>query len=124
MMREGGRGDESMGAVVRGMMAGALLALVIVPPAMAAKICIDTRDIRNQTVEGRGTSILFSMRDGSQYRNKLLGACPSLVFEGFIWTIRNPDNSVCDNETSLRVLRSEEVCMLGKFEQVTPPRPK
>jgi len=111
-----------MRAVFKGVIAGAVLVLAIVPAAMAAKTCIDTRSIKNQTVEGRGISILFTMRDGSQYRNKLLGPCPSLVFDGYIWTILNPDNTVCDDEQSLRVLRSGEVCMLGKFEQVTPPR--
>ena len=62
----------------------------------------------------------FKMRDGTQWRNKLQGRCPDLAYEGFAWYIRNPDNSVCENEESLKVLQSPEVCQLGKFEKVTP----
>ena len=99
--------------------AGLLLAAA---PAMAATVCIDTRQIDSQKVEGRGASILFKMRDGGSWRNTLRAPCPDLVFEGFAWTIRNPDNTVCENMESLRVLRSGEICMLGKFTRVDSPK--
>ena len=83
-------------------------------------ICISTRDIVSSHEEGNGAALLFKMRDGTQYRNKLQGKCPDLVFNGYEWNIRNPDYSVCENEQSLRVLQSGQVCMLGKFEKLSP----
>jgi len=89
---------------------------------MAATICIDTRQIESQKVEGRGASILFKMKDGGSWRNTLQAPCPDLDFEGFVWTIRNPDNTVCESMESLRVLRSGQICMLGKFSRVDSPK--
>lgn len=93
-------------------------------PAMAAPdVCISTRDIQDQTVENRGRAIVFKMRNGTQWRNTLRGACPDLIFNGFVWTVRNPGEQVCENEQSLRVLQSGQVCMLGKFEKLPPAKP-
>jgi hypothetical protein len=99
----------------------AVLLLAGASPAMAdARICINTRDITSSKPDKDGSSILFKMRDGTQWRNTLQGRCPDLAYEGFAWSVRNPDNSVCENEESLKVLQSAEVCQLGKFEKVTP----
>lgn len=106
------------------VMAAASLAMAAAP-ALAATTCINTRDIKNQTVEGRGAALLFTMKDGTQYRNRLRGVCPDLMFNGFVWVIRNPDQSVCDNMETIRVLRSGEICQIGEFEKVSraPARP-
>jgi len=102
---------------------------VAAAPALAATTCIDTRNIKDQTVEGRGTALLFTMKDGTQYRNRLKGICPDLMFNGFVWTIRNPDNTVCDNMETIRVIRSGEICQIGTFEKLSrapgnrPPAP-
>jgi hypothetical protein len=110
------------------MVAAASMA-VAAAPALAATTCINTRDIKNQTVEGRGTALLFTMKDGTQYRNRLKGVCPDLMFNGFVWVIRNPDQTVCDNMETIRVLRSGEICQIGAFEKVSrapanrPPAP-
>jgi len=93
-------------------------------PALAApNICIDTRKIVSSTPQGHGRAILFKMRDGTLWRNNLRGVCPGLDFDGYAWTVRNPDSSVCENEETLRVLQSGEICALGKFEKVTPAGP-
>jgi len=63
------------------------------------------------------------MRDGTQWRNTLQGACPDLIFNGFVWTLRNPGEQVCEREQSLRVLQSGQVCMLGKFEKLPAAKP-
>jgi hypothetical protein len=99
--------------------AGLLLAAA---PAMAATVCIDTRQIDSQKVEGHGSSILFKMKDGGSWRNTLQAPCPDLDFEGFSWVVRNPDNTVCENMQSMRVLRSGQICMLGKFTRVDSPK--
>jgi hypothetical protein len=108
----------------------ALLAAMFlaVAPAMAAPaICINTRDISNSEEQNNGKAILFKMRDGTQWRNTLQTPCPDLKFNGYSWVVRNPDESVCENVQSLRVLQSGEVCVLGKFEKVdklAPAHPK
>jgi hypothetical protein len=97
----------------------AVLYLGTAPAVADEHICINTRDIASSKPDKSGGSILFKMRDGTQWRNTLRGRCPDLVFEGYSWTVRNADNSVCENEESLKVLQSPEVCQLGKFEKVT-----
>jgi hypothetical protein len=92
-------------------------------PALAAgKICLSTRHMESTTPKDDGTAITFKMRDGSVWRNDLHGRCPDLRFNGFAWTVRNPDGTVCEDEETLRVLRSGEICALGKFTQVAPAR--
>ena len=87
-------------------------------PALAASVCIDTRQIASSTPQDKGSVLLFKMRDGTQWRNKLQGSCPDLTFNGYSWTVRNGDNTVCENQQSLTVLHSGETCTLGKFEKV------
>jgi len=93
-------------------------------PANAANICISTRDVLDTQPQDDGKAIIFRMRNGAVWRNDLQGACPDLRFDGFAWTIRNPDETVCENMQTLRVLRSGEICALGKFTQTKPPRKK
>jgi len=93
-------------------------------PADAANICISTRDIVDTQPQNDGKALFFKMRNGSEWRNDLQGTCPDLRFDGFAWTIRNPDETVCENMQTLRVLRSGEICALGKFTQTKPPRKK
>jgi hypothetical protein len=101
----------------------ALVTVTAVMPAEAAgKICLQTRNMRESTPQNDGTAITFKMNDGSVWRNDLRGRCPDLKFNGFVWTVRNPGGSVCENEETIRVLRSGEVCALGKFTQVAPSR--
>jgi hypothetical protein len=100
----------------------ALLLAAGVLPVQAATICISTRDIVDSQPQDDGKAILFKMRDGSTWRNDLQGACPDLKFDGFAWTIRDPDEQVCEHQQSLRVLRSGQICVLGKFTQTKAPK--
>jgi hypothetical protein len=102
--------------------ATAVSLIAVSAPALAATVCLSTRNIRSTTPKDDGTAITFKMQDGSVWRNDLRGRCPDLKFDGFAWTIRNPDGSVCENEQTIRVLRSGQICQLGKFTQVTPAR--
>lgn len=86
-------------------------------PALAATTCIDTRNIRESHQVENGKALIFTMRNGTVYRNNLKGACPDLVFNGYVWVIRNPDNTVCDNEETIKVLRSGEICQIGTFDK-------
>lgn len=106
-------------------MAAAVSLIAVTAPALAAgPICLSTRDMRTTTPQDDGTAIVFHMRDGSVWRNDLHGRCPDLKFNGFVWTIHDPVAQVCENEQTIRVLRSGEVCQLGKFTQISPPRGK
>ena len=113
-----------MRRILKSSLIGAVLLTVATPVLAAPDICIDTRQIASQKVEGGGSAIMFTMRDGTQYRNKLQGRCPDLDFNGYVWTVRNPDNTVCDRANTLRVLQSGEVCQIGNFEKVSPARPR
>ncbi len=95
----------------------AILALTIMAASpAAANMCVQTRDILS-TKSDDGKLMTFKMRDGRVLVNHLQGICSDLRFEGFVWTIRGPEE-VCENQQSLRVLRSGQTCLLGKFDVV------
>jgi len=83
-------------------------------PASAAPLCVQTRDIVS-TDSKDGKLMTFKMRDGRVLVNHLQGICTDLRFNGFVWTIRGPEE-VCERQQSLRVLQSGQVCTLGKFD--------
>jgi hypothetical protein len=84
-------------------------------PALADKVCIDTRNlVSSKSTDGK--TIVFKMKDGTTIVNHLQGSCPDLKFNGFAWDLRSGDTQVCENAQSLRVLRSMQICTLGKFD--------
>ena len=102
------------------MLAGFVLTATAGPVlADTGKVCLQLRDISSSDPSRDGSAIDFKMRDGTIYHNALQGRCPDLRFSGFKWVIQGSE-MVCDNEQSLRVLNSGEVCQLGKFTQMTP----
>lgn len=99
-----------------------IAATISVQAALAAPICLRTYDMLETHPARDGASIDFKMRDGSVWRNELQGPCSDLRYDGFVWGVRNASGLVCEDIQSLRVLRSGQVCMLGKFRQVAPSR--
>jgi hypothetical protein len=94
----------------------------IASPA-AAKLCVQSRDILS-TDSKDGKLMTFKMRDGSVLVNHLQGICSDLKFEGFTWVLRGNDD-ICENQQTLRVIRSGQTCMLGKFDVVkAKPAPR
>ena len=87
----------------------------IASPA-AAKLCVQSRDILS-TDSKDGKLMTFKMRDGSVLVNHLQGICSDLKFEGFTWVLRGNDD-ICENQQSLKVIRSGQTCLLGKFDVV------
>lgn len=87
--------------------------------AAQAGVCIHTREIVSSVPNENTTGILFKMRDGKVWRNDLRGTCPGLKYNGFTWALRNTD-LVCDQQESIQVINSGEVCLLGAFKSVTP----
>ena len=91
------------------------LTIAVATPA-TAKMCVQSRDILS-TDSKDGKLMTFKMRDGSVLVNHLQGICSDLKFEGFTWVLRGNDD-ICENQQSLRVLRSGQTCLLGKFDVV------
>ena len=102
----------------RKILCAIVLAMSSVSPAWAVDTCVRTRDIVG-TDSKDGRTLVFRMRDGRTLVNHLKGVCPDLIFNGFVWVVRGAIEEVCENTQSLRVLRSGQVCVLGKFDQAT-----
>jgi hypothetical protein len=98
---------------------GLFLAVALYAGPAAAGVCLDVHKIE-RTYTKDGKTLDFTMRDGSMYRNHLRGTCSDLRFNGFVWTIDGV-GQVCENEQSLRVLDSGQICTLGTFD---PPVPR
>jgi hypothetical protein len=93
----------------------ATAALAAASPAIA-NMCVQVRDIQSATSKD-GKLMTFQMKDGRVLVNHLQGVCSDLRYEGFEWTIRGTED-VCENQQSLKVLRSGQTCLLGKFDVV------
>jgi hypothetical protein len=85
-----------------------------------APICLPTRNIAQTSPSPDGRAITFRMTDGSVWRNDLRGRCPDLRWSGFSWATSDPMERVCENEQTISVIRSAEVCALGNFTQLEP----
>jgi len=84
-------------------------------PALAANLCIDSRDIvSSKSTDGK--TMVFEMKDGTTLVNHLQGYCPDMKFFGFAWDLRSGDTQVCENTQPLHVIQSLEICTLGKFD--------
>lgn len=94
------------------------------PPAQASANmrdnCIRPSQILKQTVVS-DEEIRFEMRNGETWVNRLPGRCSGLKIEGgFAWDI--PDDFVCSNQQTVRVLSSGIPCQLGVFSRL-PAQP-
>src|SRR5437868_9344421 len=94
----------------------AAITLAAISPASAANMCVQSRDIQG-TNSKDGKLLTFRMRDGRVLVNHLQGVCSDLRYEGFAWVLHGTEE-ICENEQSLKVLRSGQVCVLGKFDVV------
>ena len=109
--------------MIKSFCMAALAVTLFAGVAEAAPICLRTQDMMQTDPQKGGASIIFKMRDGSVWRNDLHGSCPDLWFNtGFVWSVKNGDGTVCENEETLHVLRSAEICTLGKFTELAPSR--
>jgi hypothetical protein len=110
--------EVSMKSIAKLLTVAALAAITAVP-AFAAPVCLQNRQIDHTSVPDAHT-ILFHMRNGVVWRNTLHGACPGLLFNGYVMNFRGGMDEVCGNMESLRVLKSNEVCLLGEFTREAP----
>lgn len=98
------------------IMATLALVAVTAAPASAANMCIRQSDIAG-THSDDGKNLTFRMRDGRVLVNHLQGNCSDLRFEGFAWNVPGTED-ICENQQSLHVLQSGQICVLGKFQVV------
>jgi hypothetical protein len=94
------------------------VALAAISPAAAANMCVQQRDIISTHTDD-GKLLTFKMRDGRVLVNHLHGICTDLRFEGFAWNVPGTED-ICENQQSLKVVNSNQSCMLGKFDEVKP----
>lgn len=83
--------------------------------AQTRNICLWTYQIDHTSVPDENT-IVFHMKSGETWVNKLVSQCSGLKFNGFSYDVRGP-SEICGNEQSIRVLRTGAVCLLGPFTQ-------
>lgn len=86
--------------------------------ASLPKVCLNVRDIqRTEAPDDR--TILFHMRDGKVWRNRLRQNCPSLKFSPFTQELHT--DLICSNQQVIHVALTGDNCALGEF---TPAEPK
>lgn len=97
----------------------ALTALGIagITPVAAAPVCLNTFYIDSSRVVDPQT-IIFRMKDGSQWRNTLRTPCKGLLFHGYTYNVQHTE--LCDYGQSIRVLQTHEICTLGSFTKIAP----
>ena len=91
-------------------------AATIAPAAAAATVCLQTNLIDRTTVVNPKT-ILFRMKDGKVWRSEMRTACLSLKYNGFVYVTHADE--ICGGSQSIRVLNTDQVCMLGRFTPET-----
>lgn len=89
--------------------------------AMAAPICLDTTRILGTHVNDDQTAIDFQMRDGTVWRNTLRARCQDLHWYGFAYVPRGGDHTVCENLQAIRVIETNQTCLLGPFAKISDP---
>ena len=101
-------------------LAAAAATMTLATPAQA--LCVSERDIVNTTPSNDGKLLTLKMRDGRVLVNHLQGVCSDLRFNGFVWVLHG-ENDICENQQTIRVLQSGQICLLGRFEQGKTPAP-
>jgi hypothetical protein len=87
--------------------------------AAGRPVCLDINRIDHTQVLN-DHQILFHMNGRKVWVNNLNGRCSTLTSQdGFVWDSSIP--KYCDNLEIIRVLRTGQVCMLGKFSPYEKP---
>ena len=101
------------------LIAAMALAAAMASPA-SANMCVRPRDILS-TDSRDGKLMTFKMKDGRILVNHLQGVCSDLRYEGFAWSVPSTED-ICEYQQSLKVLRSGQHCVLGKFDVIKDRR--
>jgi hypothetical protein len=105
--------------------AGAALVLAVsapaevpTPPAQSS-LCISARNIQRTEVQDDRT-IIFHMRDGSVFQNRLRQICPMLKTSPYTQVLHS--DQVCANQQFIHVTQTGDTCALGDFTLVSARR--
>jgi hypothetical protein len=86
----------------------------------SANVCLNVREIqRTETPDDR--TIIFHMRDGKVWSNRLKTVCPMLKVSSFTQVLRSGD-LVCSNQQFIHVTLTGDDCSLGEFSPVATQR--
>jgi hypothetical protein len=105
--------------------AGAALVLVVSAPAelpappASSSLCINVRNIQRTEVQDDRT-IVFHMRDGKVWQNRLRRICPMLKTSSYTQVLHS--DQVCANQQFIHVTQTGDTCALGDFTLVGAPR--
>ena len=91
------------------------------PAPAAATVCLNTRNIQRTEVQDDRT-ILFHMRDGKVWANRLRQICPMLKTSPWTQVLHGGGDQVCANQQFIHVIRTGNTCSLGDFTPVDAPR--
>jgi hypothetical protein len=83
------------------------------------RVCLNLHDIRSTQVPNDRT-IIFHMRDGKVWQNRLRTVCPMLSVSPWTQVIHGPD-VVCSNEQFIHVTQTGDNCVLGDFTPLVEP---
>jgi hypothetical protein len=65
--------------------------------------------------------LVITLKNGVVWAGALRGSCPDIRFNGFSWEVAG--GQVCENMQSIRVLRSGQICTLGKLSPQAKGKP-
>jgi hypothetical protein len=83
------------------------------PTITATRVCLQASDIGSTSVVDDRT-IIFTMKNGTSWKNTLQAECPGLRNAGaFTYVLSGTD--VCSNEQRIKVLDGPARCFLGTF---------
>ncbi len=92
-------------------------------PAQApapANVCLNPSNIqRTEAPDDR--TVVFYMRDGKVWQNRLKTACPMLRTSPFTQVLR-AGGLVCANQQSIQVAQTGSTCVLGDFTPLPSER--
>ncbi len=82
------------------------------PASSPASVCLNVRNIQRTEVQDDRT-ILFHMRDGKVWQNRLRRVCPMLKTSPYTQVLHN--DQVCSNQQFIHVTQTGDTCALGDF---------
>jgi len=89
------------------------------PASSPASVCLNARNIQRTEVQDDRT-ILFHMRDGKVWQNRLRQLCPMLKTSPYTQVLHN--DQVCSNQQFIHVTQTGDTCALGDFTPQDPAR--
>ena len=101
------------------MLASSAAVGVQAPDSSPPSVCLNVRNIQRTEVQDDRT-ILFHMRDGKVWQNKLRRVCPMLKTSPYTQVLHN--DQVCSNQQFIHVAQTGDTCTLGDFTPVDPAR--